>query len=145
MHPSGLDIFSPRRPSKDVIFKICPNSSDIRIAREFLISIGAHHYVMLPDFCEGLENVVDWMQVKSCILCRRNWHLKARQTNPDSPPGLIRRYQVVVNVLKHYSLSPHARPAIRNDNSFFRDLYRAPRFSNVNSWTNAKKLLKRRT
>ena len=140
MHPSGLDIPSPRLPSKDVIDETCPDSSDIRIAREFLISIGAQYYVMLPEFREGLENVVDWMQVKSCILCRINWHFKARQTNPDSPTGLIRRYQVVVNVLKHYSVSPLARPA----NLFPGILKKAHRFSIVDIWTNMKKLLKRR-
>ena len=70
--------------------------------------------------------------------------LKARQTNPDSPPELIRRYQVVVNVLKHYSESP--RPVLSNDDFFFRNLPKAPtRFSIVDIWTNVKKLLKRRT
>ena len=71
--------------------------------------------------------------------------LKARQTIPDSPPELIRQYQVVVNVLKHYSLSSSTRPAIRNDDFFFQNLYKAPRFSIVDSWTNVKKLLKRST
>ena len=71
MHPSGLDIPSPRLPSKDVIDETCPNSSDIEIARNFLFSIGAQHYSTLSDYRRGLENVVDWMQVKSCILWRR--------------------------------------------------------------------------
>ena len=71
--------------------------------------------------------------------------LKATQTNPDSPPELIRQYQVLINVLKHYSCSPFFRPAIRNDKFFFRNLYKNPRFSIVESWTNVKKLLKWRT
>ena len=75
----------------------------------------------------------------------KNLTLMARQTNPDSPPELIRQYQVVANVLKHYSLNPHARPAIPNDDYFFCNSHKVPRFSIVNSWTNVKKLLKRRT
>ena len=68
MHPSGFDIFSPRHPSKDIIDKTCPNSSDIGTAWEFLRSINAQHYFILSDYRRELEKVVDWMQVKSCIL-----------------------------------------------------------------------------
>ena len=74
--------------------------------------------------------------------------LKARQTNPDSPPELIRQYQVVINVLKHYSRPPFERPAAPSDDYFFRNLHKTPtssRFSIVDSWTNVKKLLKRTT
>ena len=76
---------------------------------------------------------MDWMQVKSCILYRRNSHLKPRQTNPDSPPELITQYQVVVNVLKHYSLSLHARPAIANVNYFFGNVQKMPEVQGVQS------------
>ena len=72
MHLSGLDISSPRRLSKDIIDKTCPSSSDIGIAREFLLSIDAEHFFELSDCRRGVENVVNWMQVKSCILWRRN-------------------------------------------------------------------------
>ena len=59
----------PRRPSKD---KTCPNSSDIEIARDFLFhKFDADRYFTLSYYCERLENVVDWMQVKSSILWRR--------------------------------------------------------------------------
>jgi hypothetical protein len=68
--------------------------------------------------------------------------LKASQRNPDSPPELIRRYQVVVNVLRHYSLSLQDRPAIPNDDYFFSNVPGAPGFSIIDSWTNVKKLLK---
>jgi hypothetical protein len=71
--------------------------------------------------------------------------LKARQRNPDSPPELIRQYQVVDNVLDHYSLSLRRRPAIPNDDYFFKNVHKEPGFSIVDSWTNVKKLLKRRT
>ena len=74
----------------------------------------------------------------------KNLTLKAKQSIPDSPPELIRQYQVVINVLKHYSRPPFNRPALPNDDFYFRNLYK-PRFSIVNSWTNMKKLLKRRT
>ena len=73
--------------------------------------------------------------------------LKAKQSIPDSPPELIRQYQVVINVLKHYSRPPFDRPAAPNDDYFFRNLHKTPTsgFSIVDSWTNVKKLLKRRT
>ena len=79
MHLSGLDISSPRRLSNAIIDKACPSSSDIGIAREFLLSIDAQHYevsdlhrgVELSDYHQGVENVIDWMQVKCCILWRR--------------------------------------------------------------------------
>jgi hypothetical protein len=70
----------------------------------------------------------------------------ARQRNPDCPPGeLIRQYQVVVNILKHYSLPSDRRPVIRNDDYFFRNVHKESGFSIVGSWTDVKKLLKRRT
>ena len=70
--------------------------------------------------------------------------LMARQTNPDSPGELIRQYQVVANILRYYARSSHRRPAIPNDN-YFRNVDNAHGFSIVDSWTNLKKLLKRRT
>ena len=66
--------------------------------------------------------------------------LKARQTNPDSPPELIRQYQVVVNVLVYYSRSARRRGPIPNN-----DYFLGNGFSIVDGWTNVKKLLKRRT
>ena len=73
MHLSGLDISSPRRLSKGVIDKTCPNYSDIEIARNFLLSIlDARRYFTSSYYRERLESVVDWMQVKSSILWRRN-------------------------------------------------------------------------
>ena len=72
--------------------------------------------------------------------------LKATQTYPDFPPKLIRQYQVVAHVIRYYSLpSSIRRPAIPNEAFFLRNLYKAPRFSIVDSWTNVKKLLKGRT
>jgi hypothetical protein len=66
MHPSGLDISSPRRPKKDIIDKTCPNSSDIEIARNFLFSIGAQFDFKISGYRRGIEKVVNWMQVNSC-------------------------------------------------------------------------------
>ena len=148
MHPSELDISSHRRPSKDIIDKTCPNSSDIEIARKFLFLIekDAQRYFRLSEYFQGLENVVYWMQVKSCILlCGRNWYLKLRQANPDFPPELIRQYQLVINVLKHYSLPKYNRPVIHDDRYFFQNVHKAPRSSIVDSWTSVKKLLRRWT
>jgi hypothetical protein len=76
---------------------------------------------------------------------QKNLTLKARQENPGSPPELIRQYQVVTNVLHHYLLSSGYRVVIPNDDYFFLNVHKAPRFSIVVSWTNVKKLLKRRT
>jgi hypothetical protein len=71
---------------------------------------------------------------------------KARQTNPGSPPKLIRQYQIVINVLNHYSRSSRRRPAIpKPDNYFRQNVHKAPGFSIVDSWTNVKELLKPRT
>ena len=70
--------------------------------------------------------------------------LKARQRNPDFPPELRRQYQVVSNILSHYSLSSRHRPAIPNDNYFFRNVHKASGFSIIDSWTNVKRLLKRK-
>ena len=72
MHPSGVDISSPRRRKKDIIDKICPNSSDIEVARNFLLSIGAQDDFRKYDYRRGMERVVNWMQVMSGILFRRN-------------------------------------------------------------------------
>ena len=71
--------------------------------------------------------------------------LKARQTNPDSPRELIRQYQIVANVLKHYSRFSHRRPAIPKSDYYFRNLHKMPKFSIVDIWTNVKGLLKQRT
>jgi hypothetical protein len=53
--------------------------------------------------------------------------LKARQDSkseyPDSSPKLIRQYQVVINVLRHYSSLLLFRPAIPNDIYFFRNVH----------------------
>ena len=69
--------------------------------------------------------------------------LKARQKNPDSPPELISQYQVVVNVLRHYSVS-----SVTPNDDYFRNLHKAPRtasgFSIVDRWAKVKKLLKGR-
>ena len=69
-----LDISSPRRFKEEIFDKTCPNSSDIEVAREFLVSIGAHYEFAVFRYSRSIDNVVNWMQVKSCILCRRNWH-----------------------------------------------------------------------
>ena len=71
--------------------------------------------------------------------------LKPRQTNPDSPQELIRQYQVIVNVLYHFSRSSRHRPAIPKPDDYFRNVHKGPGFSIVDSWTNVKELLKRRT
>jgi hypothetical protein len=72
--------------------------------------------------------------------------LKARQTDPGSPPELIGQYQVVINVLSHYSPSSHRKPAIpKFDNYFRQNVHKAPGFSFMDSWTNAKEFLKQRT
>jgi hypothetical protein len=59
----GLDISSPRRPKRDIINKTCPNSSDIEVARKFLLSIGAHYYSLMCGYSLGIEEVVNWMRV----------------------------------------------------------------------------------
>ena len=110
----------------------------------------------------------------------KNLTLKTRQTNSDFPPEFLRPYQAVVNVFKHYSIPFYNRPAIPNDDYFFRNVHKMPefhgvqgakgteeqgfestpwwspphlhnsakvptsRFSIVDSWTNVKKLLKRK-
>ena len=71
--------------------------------------------------------------------------LKARQTNPDSPPELIRQYQVVVNVLDHYSRSSSRGSAIPISDDYFRNVHKAPGITIVGRWMNVKKLLKRGT
>lgn len=63
MYLSGLNICSPRRPAKDIIDKTCLNSSDIGVARGFLISIGAEYDFVASGDGRGLEKVVNWMQV----------------------------------------------------------------------------------
>ena len=74
MHLSGLNISSPSRPKKPVIDKISPNPSDIKVARGFLNSLGPGFDYRVLDSSLGLQlgKVADWLQVKSCILCRRN-------------------------------------------------------------------------
>ena len=72
MHPSGLDISSPRHPTKDVVDKTCPNPSDIKVAREFLFSLDPYCRPMAGDSVVGLREVADWLQVNFCIICRRN-------------------------------------------------------------------------
>ena len=66
MQPPGLDISSPRRPIKDIVDKTCPNPSDIEVARHYLLLSGAHNDFTKSGYCERLEKVLDWMQVKSC-------------------------------------------------------------------------------
>ena len=71
--------------------------------------------------------------------------LKARQKNPDSPPELIRQYQVVFNVLDHYWHSSSRGSGIPMSDDYFRNVHKAPGISIVGSRMNVKKLLKRRT
>ena len=71
---------------------------------------------------------------------QRKLTLKATQKNPDSPPKLIRQYQVVVNVL---GLPLDDWPPIRRDIHW----YEVPEagFSIVDKWmAKVKKLLKLR-
>ena len=71
--------------------------------------------------------------------------LKARQTNPDYPPELIRKYQVVANVLIHYRFYEpfeSSRPSFCNDDYFFRGVHKAPGFSIIDTWKKVKKSLK---
>jgi hypothetical protein len=71
MHLFGLDISSPRRltaPNKD---KSCPNPSDIKVAREFLVSLGVENKRIMYIYSQGLKKVVRWMKVKFCTLCKR--------------------------------------------------------------------------
>ena len=68
---SGLDIFLPRHPEEDNIDKTCPDPSDINITREILFSLGSPNFT-ISGFSSRLESVLNWMKVKSCILCRRN-------------------------------------------------------------------------
>jgi len=116
-------------PKKDIIDKTCPNFHDIEVAREFLCDIGGAGYdFVISSYWRGMERVVNWMQ-----------------RNPDSPPKLIRQYQVVVNILKHYSNTRRRRrrrPPTPSDD-YFRNVHKATGFSIVNSWTNVKKLMKR--
>jgi len=119
-------------PQKNIIDKTCPNLSDIKVTQKILVSLLTTGSVLFKYDHNlanmRLEMVVSWLK-----------------RNPDSPPELIRQYQVVVNVLEHYSLPSDRRPAIRNDGYFFRNVHKESGFSIVGSWTNVKKLLKRRT
>ena len=72
MHPSGVDIPSSRRPTKDIIDKTCPNPSEIEVVREYLLSLGAQNDFIMSSYGRRLEKVVNWMQVNSCILCGRD-------------------------------------------------------------------------
>ena len=74
---NALDISSSRRPKKDIINKTCPNSSDIEVAWELLLNKGSKYDFVVSGY-SGIEKVVIWLQVKSCILCRKNLTLKAR-------------------------------------------------------------------
>ena len=69
MHPSGLDISSPRHLKKDIIDETRPNSPDIMVARGFLQSIGAENdFFTIFKYGWAINKVVKWMQVKFCIL-----------------------------------------------------------------------------
>ena len=68
MQPSRLHISSPRRPIKDIIDKTCPNPSDIEIAREFLLLLGAQNDFIKSGYSRRLKKIVNWMEVNSCIL-----------------------------------------------------------------------------
>lgn len=142
MHLSGLDIFSHRWPKKDIINN-CPNSYDIVVAQKFLLSIDAQHHFVISSYRRGMEKVVNWIQVNSYPM-QKKLRLKTRQTNPNSPPKLIRQYQVVVYVLDHYSRPSPRRPAVPNGD-YFRNVHKTPGFSVVDCWTSVKRLLKRRT
>jgi hypothetical protein len=73
MHPYGLEISSPRRPKKNIIDKICPNISDIKVAQKILVSIiGPEGEFKEFNHNLGLKSIVNWLQVNSCILRRRN-------------------------------------------------------------------------
>ena len=145
MQQSGLDTSSPRLPTKDIIDKTCPSPYDVKDGREFLLSLGPNSYSAISDYSLGLEKVVRWLQVNCLYPMQKKLTFNARQENPDTPPELIIRYQVVVNVLRHYSYPLHRRPAIRNDRYFFKNVHKAPGFSIIDSWTYVKKLLNRRT
>ena len=76
---------------------------------------------------------------------QKKMSLKSRQRNPDSPPELIRHYQIVVNVLDHYSGCSRFWGNIQvPEPDYFKNVRKAPRFSIVDSWKNVKKLLKRK-
>ena len=79
-------------------------------------------------------------------LMQKKLTLKAWQTYPDSPPELIGQYQVIINVLNHYSRSSRRKPAIPKSDDYFRqNVHKAPGFSIIGSWTNVKEVLKQRT
>ena len=78
MQPSGLDISSPRRSTKN-INNTCPNPYDTKIAREFLLSLGVpRNDLNLSSYSYRLEMVGHWLQVKSSILCKRHLTIKER-------------------------------------------------------------------
>jgi hypothetical protein len=71
MHPCELEIFSPRHSRKNIINKTFPNLSDIKVAQKFLVSLlDPESMIFYGDL--GLKDVVNWLQVNPCILCRRN-------------------------------------------------------------------------
>jgi hypothetical protein len=142
MHLSGLYISTPRRPKRDIIDKTCPNSTDIEGAREFLINRGATYDFRVSGYGKGIDDVVNWMQVNSCILMQEKLISKTRQKNPDSPRKLIKQYQVIANIIHYYSRSSRRRGPIPN---FFKNVHKMPRFSIVDCWTNVKKFLKQGT
>ena len=71
--------------------------------------------------------------------------INARQTNPDSPPELIRQYQIVVNVLAHYSRSSRRRPAVPKSDDYFRNVHKGLDSQPLAVGPNMKRLLKWRT
>ena len=85
---SGLDIPSPSRSTKDIIDKTCPDPSEIKVAREFLFSFGAQNDFTQSGYSRRLQKVVNWMQVNSYILCRRNWHSRRGRQTLTLRPGL---------------------------------------------------------
>jgi len=69
--------------------------------------------------------------------------LKLRQKSPDPPPALIGRYQVLANILHHYSLDRHARPPM-SDDDFRRNINHKLARPSLISRTGMKGLLKQR-
>ena len=88
IHPSELDILSPRYPKKDNIDKICPNSSDIEAARDFLFSIDAHHNFLMFGFSTRLENVVYWLRVSLVSYAEETDIKKRDRKTLTLPPSL---------------------------------------------------------
>ena len=81
MQPSGLDISSPTRPTKNIIDKTCPNPCDIKIARGFLVSSGAQSDFVMSEYGYRLETVGHWMQV-SLVSYAEGIDIKAEADKP---------------------------------------------------------------